>query len=162
MTTTGIQKMWNKGIVERGLAGGIAGLIGGVVFGLWMANQGVLAMIASMMGGSSPLLGLVIHLMISLGIGASFGILFSRLADGAIPSTLWGLVYGFAWWFLGPLTMTPLMMGMSPQWTAAAVAATIPSLIWHLIFGGVMGLSYAALNRAPGEPVLRGIVSCFK
>lgn len=162
MSTIEAQRTWDNGFVERGLAGGIAGLIGGIVFGLWMANQGVLAMIASMMGGSSSLLGLTIHLMISLGIGASFGILFFRLADGAIPSALWGLVYGFIWWFLGPLTMMPLMMGAGPQWTAAAVAATIPSLVWHLIFGGVMGLSYAALTRAPGEPVSRGIVSCFR
>ena len=160
MATTETQKMWDKGIVDRGIKGGVAGLFGGVVFGLWMANQGVLAMIASMMGGSSSLLGLVIHLMISAGIGASFGILFFRLADGTVPSALWGLVYGFTWWFLGPLTMMPLMMGVGPQWTAAAVAATIPSLTWHLIFGGVIGISYAALNRAPRGSVSRSSVSC--
>ena len=62
------QKMWDKGIVERGLKGGVAGLLGGTVFGIWMSNQGVLSLIASMMGGSSPLLCLVIHLMISMGI----------------------------------------------------------------------------------------------
>lgn len=162
MTTSRLQKTWKEGVLERGLKGGIAGLVGGIVFGLWMANQGVLAMIASMMGGSSPVLGLAVHMMISAGIGASFAVLFFRLADGAIPSALWGLVYGFAWWFLGPLTMMPLMMGMGPQWTAAAVAATIPSLIWHLVFGGVMGLSYEALNRAPREALSRGIASCLR
>lgn len=162
MITTASWKKLDKGFVEQGLAGGIAGLFGGIAFGLWMASQGALAMIASMMGGSSSFLGLIIHLMISWAIGVSFGVLFSRLAGGFIPSTLWGLVYGFAWWFLGPLTMMPLMMGMGLQWTAAAVAATIPSLVWHLIFGGVMGLSYAALTRAPGESVSRKIACCFR
>ncbi len=45
----------------------------------------------------------------------------------------------------------PLMMGMGLQWTAAAVAGTIPSLIWHLVFGGVLGVSYEALRR--GSPL---------
>ncbi len=134
-------------IVDRGLRGAFAGLLGGVVFGVWMAEKGVLVALASMAGGSSPLLGLVMHLVNSMAIGASFGVLFFRLAVGLIPSLLWGLVYGFIWWFLGPLTLMPLTMGMGLQWTAAAIAGTIPSLIWHLVFGGVLGVSYEALRR---------------
>ncbi len=134
-------------IVDRGLRGAFAGLLGGSVFGVWMAEKGVLAAIASMAGGSSPLLGLVMHLVISMGIGASFAVLFFRLAVGLIPSILWGLVYGFIWWFLGPLTLMSLMMGAGLQWTTSAIAQTIPSLIWHLVFGGVLGVSYEALRR---------------
>jgi len=67
---------------------------------------------------------------------------------GLIPSILWGLVYGFIWWFLGPLTLMSLMMGAGLQWTASAVEQTIQSLIWHLVFGGVLGVSYEALRRA--------------
>ncbi len=133
-------------IVDRGLRGAFAGLLGGSVFGVWMAEKGVLAAIASG-GGSSPLLGLVMHLVISMGIGASFAVLYFRVAVGLIPSILWGLVYGFIWWFLGPLTLMSLMMGTGLQWTASAVAQTIPSLIWHLVFGGVLGVSYEALRR---------------
>ncbi len=133
-------------IVDRGLRGAFAGLLGGSVFGVWMAEKGVLVAIASMGGGSSPLLGLVMHLVMSMGIGASFAVLFFRLAVGLIPSILWGLVYGFIWWFLGPLTLMSVMMGTGLQWTASAVAQTIPSLIWHLVFGGVLGVSYEALR----------------
>ncbi|MEE8313066.1 MAG: hypothetical protein V3R91_02000, partial [Myxococcota bacterium] len=50
------------------------------------------------------------------------------------------------WWFLGPLTLMPLSLGMGLQWTASAVAGTLTSLIWHLVFGGVMGITYAALT----------------
>ena len=134
-------------IVDRGLRGAFAGLLGGSVFGVWMAEKGVLAAIASMGGGSSPLLGLVMHLVISMGIGASFAVLYFRVAVGLIPSILWGLVYGFIWWFLGPLTLMSLMMGAGLQWTASAVGQTIQSLIWHLVFGGVLGVSYEALRR---------------
>jgi len=141
-------------IVDRGLRGAFAGLLGGSVFGVWMAEKGVLAAIASMGGGSSPLLGLVMHLVISMGIGASFAVLYFRVAVGLIPSILWGLVYGFIWWFLGPLTLMSLMMGTGLQWTASAVAQTIPSLIWHLVFGGVLGVSYEALRRVSLASIL--------
>ncbi len=40
-----------------------------------------------------------------------------------------------------------LMMGTGLQWTTAVTAQTIPSLIWHLVFGGVLGVSYEALRR---------------
>ena len=141
-------------IVDRGLRGAFAGLLGGSVFGVWMAEKGVLAAIASMGGGSSPFLGLVMHLVISMGIGASFAVLFFRVAVGLIPSILWGLVYGFIWWFLGPLTLMSVMMGTGLQWTASAVAQTIPSLIWHLVFGGVLGVSYEALRRVSLASIL--------
>ncbi len=141
-------------IVDRGLRGAFAGLLGGSVFGVWMAEKGVLAAIASMAGGSSPLLGLVMHLVISMGIGASFAVLFTRLAVGLTPSVLWGLVYGFIWWFLGPLTLMSLMMGAGLQWTTSAIAQTIPSLIWHLVFGGVLGVSYEALRRVSLASIL--------
>ncbi len=133
-------------IMDRGLRGAFAGLLGGSVFGIWMAEKGALVAIASMAGGSSLVLGLVMHLVMSMGIGASFAVLFFRLAVGLIPSILWGLVYGFIWWFLGPLTLMSVMMGAGLQWTASAVAQTIPSLIWHLVFGGVLGVSYEALR----------------
>ncbi len=131
---------------KQTLRGGIAGILGGAVFAVWMAENGVLSVIASMIGGSSSLLGLLMHLGLSAAIGASFGVLFARLAVGLVPSVLWGLVNGFAWWFLGPLTLMPLSLGMGLQWTASAVVGTLTSLIWHLVFGGVMGITYAALT----------------
>ena len=134
-------------IVTRLLQGAIAGILGGIVFGAWMADQGMFSVIASMAGGSSPLLGLLLHLSISGAIGASFGLLFARLAEGVAPSLLWGTVNGFLWWFLGPLTLMPIALGMGPQWTASAIAGSVGSLLWHLVFGGVMGVAYAAIAR---------------
>ncbi len=143
------EKLFGEDVAGRLLLGGIAGLLGGIVFGIWMAEHGVLAKIASMAGSSSPALGMVMHLGLSVQIGASFALIFDRVAKSAVPATLWGIVYGFIWWILGPLTMMPLMMGMGLQWSAAAVASTIPSLIWHMVFGGILGISYEALRREP-------------
>lgn len=60
----------------------------------------------------------------------------------------WGFVYGVIWWFLGPLTLMPLFLGMGlgTSWTAAALSAQIPSLIGHIIFGVLLGWVYAALK----------------
>ena len=134
-------------IGTRFLQGAIAGILGGIVFGVWMADQGTFRVIASMAGESSPLLGLLMHLSISGAIGASFGLIFARLAKGVAPSLLWGTVNGFLWWFLGPLTLMPIALGMGPQWTASAIAGSVGSLIWHLVFGGVMGIAYAAISQ---------------
>lgn len=141
-----IQKISSGRVAPDALRGSVAGILGGIVFAVWMAENGMFPVIASMVGGSSPLLGLLIHLGISAKIGAIFSVLFARLARGMVPSLLWGLVNGFAWWLLGPLTLMPLLLGLGLQWTAIAVAGTLASLTWHLVFGGVMGIAYAALT----------------
>ena len=68
------------------------------------------------------------------------------LAEGPATGILWGMVYGFVWWFLGPLTLMPIGLGMGVQWTASAVASTIPSLVWHAVYGGILGIAYVALS----------------
>ncbi|MFQ5694097.1 MAG: hypothetical protein ACE5IM_13785 [Nitrospinota bacterium] len=131
---------------EKIVKGSVAGVLGGFVFGLWMSGQGILPMIAKLVGGSSASLGFGLHLVISAAIGASFAVLFSAKVEGPATGILWGTVYGFVWWFLGPLTLMPLGLGMGLQWTASAVAGTIPSLLWHVAFGGIAGIAYVALS----------------
>ncbi len=133
-------------MLNKMIRGGIAGLMGGLVFGLWMSDKGVLPMIAKLVGGASPTLGFFVHMVISALIGASFGFLFNRRVEDQATGILWGLVYGFVWWALGPLTLMPVGLGMGPQWTAAAVSSTIPSLLWHVVFGGITGLAFFSLK----------------
>jgi hypothetical protein len=59
----------------------------------------------------------------------------------------WGLVYGLAWWFLGPLTLLPTFLGAGIQWSLAAALDAYPSLIGHLAYGGATALAYRALAR---------------
>ena len=48
---------------------------------------------------------------------------------------------------LGPLTLMPLMLGMGlgVNWNLAAATKFLPSLMGHMIFGAVLGASYARL-----------------
>ena len=44
--------------------------------------------------------------------------------------------------------MPPFMgMGLGVNWNAAAASAMLPSLVGHLIYGGILGLSYAGLRN---------------
>ncbi len=125
-----------------------SGWLGGVVFGAMMAMMGMLPMIGKMVGHPSAVTGFLVHLVISAVIGASFAILFDRIVQGASSGLGYGLLYGGIWWLLGPLTLMPFMMGMGfgVNWNATAASQMLPSLIGHLIYGTIVGVSYAWLR----------------
>ena len=127
--------------IKNGVTGG---LVGGVVFGMMMAKMGTLPMIGKMVGSPSAWAGFLVHLMISAGIGASFGVLLGRAASNVGRSLTLGMVYGSFWWILGPLTLMPLFMGMGlgVNWNLTATGAMLPSLMGHAIFGLVLGTVY--------------------
>ena len=121
-------------------------LVGGVVFGIMMGMMGMLPMIGAMVGSPSAVVGFGVHLAISATIGIGFAFLVSVLNhSGGVTA---GLAYGFAWWILGPLMLMPLFMGMGlgANWTLSAIAGAIPSLIGHLVFGGLLGATYRWLQ----------------
>ncbi len=125
------------------------GLAGGVVFGTIMGVTGMLPMIGKMVGQPSAGGGAVVHLANSAIIGAGFAVVLGRLVRGVGSGLAAGLLYGGIWWFLGPLTLMPLFMGMGlgVNWTAAAATAMLPSLGGHLIYGSILGVAYACLRR---------------
>lgn len=136
--------------LQHGLYGS---LIGGVIFGAMMGMMGMLPMIGAMAGSESAVLGFAVHLVISATIGVGFVGLVTALGREHSAGTAAGLAYGFAWWILGPLTLMPLLMGMGfgVNWTISAAAAAAPSLVGHLIFGGVLGATFHWLQtRARG------------
>ena len=130
-------------------AGVLGGLAGGIVFGMLMWMMGMLPMIAGMVGSASPAVGFLLHLLISAMIGVGFGILLDAYTITAGRATITGLLYGMVWWIVGPLILMPLMMGMGlgSQWNAAAIKAALPSLMGHLIYGGILGFTYFRLAQ---------------
>lgn len=128
-----------------------ASLAGGLLFSLVMLATGALPRVASLIGGSSPALGFGVHLVISTLIGMSYGMLFHREAPNLGSGVAWGLVYGLVWWFLGPLTLFPILLGASMTWTTEAAAAALPSLIGHLIYGGATGFAFMLLEHRHAE-----------
>src|SRR6266849_5877769 len=122
--------------------GALASVLGGLLFSIIMVATGVLPQVAALIGGSSPLAGFVVHLVISVVIGMSYGLLFAHESPDVGSSLAWGMLYGMAWWFLGPLTLMPLLLGHAPTWTMQAADILLPSLLGHLIYGAATGLVF--------------------
>ncbi len=134
---------WGPRVVGRGAA---AGLVGGLLFTLVMIQIGFLPKVANLVGSDSELIGLVVHLVIAGIVGGSYGVLFRRQAFDEAGAIGWGVSYGFLWWFLGPLTLAPVILGTTPAWTVEAAAAAFPSLIGHLAFGAGLGVAFHAME----------------
>ena len=126
--------------------GAVAGLGGGLVFGMMMGMMGMLPMVGMLVGRENAVVGFIVHMIISAFIGATFGVIAARLPAGWATAIIGGSVYGIVWWVLGALIMMPLMLGMTqmvfviggPQWM---------SLTGHVIFGAVTGVLFVPLSR---------------
>ena len=127
-------------------AGALAGLVGGAVFTFVMLQIGFLPVVASLVGVSSALAGLALHLVIAQLIGAAYGLLFRRQSLDATAALGWGVSYGLLLWLLGPLTLLPVLLGGPPQWSAAAATAVFASLIGHLAYGAALGIVFQRLE----------------
>ena len=138
----------NARTITLGVYGGLAG---GVVFGAMMGMMGMLPMIGKMVGHPSAITGFLVHLVNSAIIGAGFAVVFGRSVSGIGGGVSTGLLYGGFWWFLGPLTLMPLFMGMGlgVNWNAAAAVTMLPSLMGHLVYGAILGASFAWLRERP-------------
>ncbi len=129
------------------VAGGLAGIVGGWAFGQWMEKAHFFPLIAGLVGSSSPGLGKTLHFVFAVIIGATFGLLFQRDVRGYGSSAGWGLAYGIFWWFLGPLTLKPILQAQAPDWSLAHGQELFGSLIGHIVYGLIVGVIYAALDR---------------
>jgi len=112
-----------------------------------MVATGVLPRVANLVGGSSPALGFVVHMGISTLIGMSYGLLFRYEAPDIGSSVAWGMLYGLVWWFVGHLTLFPILLGGPFIWTPEAADIGLPSLVGHLIYGGALALVFVLLER---------------
>src|SRR5215475_423841 len=134
---------WPRAMV----VGGLAGLIGGWAFGKWMAQVNFFPLIAGLVNSESVMVGMTLHFIFAVIIGASFGVLFQRDVRGFGSSMGWGAGYGLLWWFLGPLTILPIWQGNRLDWSYQRGSMLFGSLVGHIIYGLIVGLIYAALDK---------------
>ena len=134
---------WGRAIV----AGGFAGTISGLVFSRWMYEGEFFPLLGGLSELKSQAVTVTLHFLIALVIGAIFGILFQSDVRGYGSSMGWGLGFGIFWWFLGPLTIFPLISGTGIDWSVDQGAALFGSLVGHIIYGLIMGTVYALLDR---------------
>jgi hypothetical protein len=131
-------------LVPAVAAGVIGGLVGGLVFGVLMQMTGMIPMVAMLVGSKSMVVGWLIHLAIAAFIGASFAVLFSRLATSTGRAALYGLGYGIVWWVLGALVIMPAGLGMTDMIFRVGTMQW-QSLGGHLIYGLLLGVTFGLL-----------------
>jgi uncharacterized membrane protein YagU involved in acid resistance len=124
--------------------GAIAGLAGGVVFGIMMAMQGMLPMVGMLIRQESAVVGFMVHMLISAFIGAVYGIVISRFDLSSRTAVLGGVVNGIVWWVLGALILMPLGLGMTDMIFAIGQMQWM-SLLGHLIYGLITAFVYRSL-----------------
>ena len=129
------------------VVGGFAGLFGGWAFGKWMAQVNFYPLIAGLLNSDSHMVGVTLHFVFAVIIGASFGMLFQRDVRGYGSCMGWGTAYGLFWWFLGPLTILPIWQGKKVDWSYQHGSDLFGSLVGHIIYGLIVGLIYATVDR---------------
>lgn len=133
----------------RALGWGIVGsILGGLAFTIVMLQTGALPMIAGIVRGADLTTGLIVHFVISIIIGAMYGLLFSGQADSYGSAIGWGTAYGLFWWVLGPITFLPLLLGREGTLSIGAALAAYPaSFIGHVAYGVITAMYFYFLEQ---------------
>ena len=136
-------------------AGGLGGLLGGTAMGVlvFVMNQATLAVAIPSLYGlappANPLAGFAVHLDHATVLGLAFAGLVG-LASLDSPTKVVGA--GLAW---GVVTWIGLAALVMPVWLSVVGSPASPplpnfappSLLWHLVYGGVLGGGYVALDQ---------------
>jgi hypothetical protein len=129
------------------VAGGLAGVVSGLIFGHWMWQGGFFPLIAGLPAFPSQAVRVVLQFAVAFTIGATFGLLFQRDVRGYGSCMGWGLGYTVLWWFAGPLTLFPLVQRMPVNWSMDAATGLFGALVGYILYGLILGVVYATLDR---------------
>ena len=138
-----------RGNWQAGVLGGIAGALamGGLV--LAMSPPTLTVAIPSLYGLApppNPVLGMVVH----VSHGAVLGVIFAALAGTVgVAGTARRIGLGVAWGVVAWIGLAALLM---PVWLSVVGSPAsppfpnfaMPSLLWHVVYGAVLGGVYAA------------------
>ena len=128
--------------------GAIAGAIGGLLLALALQAKGMMSDTAGLIGLTSIESGIGIHLLISAIAGAGYGALFRYLPGTYAAAISNGVIYGLIWWIIGPLTLSPILMGQGPSWSLNDAGTSFLNLTGHILYGGFTGLAFYLLVTA--------------
>ena len=141
--------MMRSDMVSRGLVpGAMAGVVGGLALAAVMVRVGSTPT-AALVHADAAAAGFAVRLSIAALIGAGFGLLVWQQRSGAGEIFFWGINYGILLWFLGPLTLIPLLLQGTLAWDVRSAQEAFPSFVGLVCFGATVGLTLAVLRGAP-------------
>src|SRR3990172_3805496 len=94
MSATTIDQKVSASPAKLATSGAIAGLAGGVVFGMIMGMMGMLPMVGMLIRQENAVIGFIVHMVISAFIGAIYGLVAGRFAVNGITALIGGIING--------------------------------------------------------------------
>ena len=134
----------NSDDMRRGV---IPGVIAGYIFLAYMGPE-----MQDMVGGmisADAFVGFILHIIISIVIGALYTGVFMQYVDLGNPLVnivVGGLIYGLIWWIIGGLIIMPAIAGGD----MLQIDLTSPSLFGHIIFGHALAFLVVLRDSAMG------------
>lgn len=131
--------------VKHWTTGGVAGFLGGALFGGMMAHTPMMENVAALLGLADPAAGWIIHLVISIIFGVVYAGIVSidqlaAFARRPSSGSVLGAIYGVVVWIVGATIIMPFwLMGtfvIDPNWM---------SFVGHILYGGFLGVLYPIL-----------------
>ncbi len=134
----------NSDDMRRGV---IPGVIAGYIF-LAYAGPGMQEMVGGMISADS-FVGFILHIIISIVIGALYTGVFMQYVDLGNPLVniaVGGLIYGLIWWIIGGLIIMPAIAGGE----MLQIDLNSASLFGHIIFGHALAFLVVLRDAAMG------------
>ncbi|ODR79249.1 hypothetical protein SAMN05421858_4554 [Haladaptatus litoreus] len=137
--------------LEPWLGGVVAGLAGGIAMGillLFLSPDALTTVIPALYGQQGAIAGWTIHLFNSAVLGLVFVALITltslrKYADSERSMVGLGAIYGVVLWVVTGSFLLPLWLQAVGVPAAPAVPTfALPSLVWHLAYGVVLGAVY--------------------
>lgn len=126
---------------ELVLWGALAGMASGLLVGVLMAYQG---MLAGRSLGAFPAWGLFGgYGTLS---GAALGLIVGRRPHGLAMATSSGLTIGLLGWLAWFLTLDPILRGQAPTWSVEAAGGSYRELVGVMLHGALAGVLFHGLT----------------
>lgn len=133
----------NSDDMRRGI---VPGVIAGYIF-LAYAGPGMQDMVGGMISADA-FVGFILHIIISIVIGALYTGVFMQYVDLGNPLmniVVGGLIYGLIWWIIGGNIVLPVVGGGD-----VLTLSIGPSFYGHIVFGHVLAFLVVLRDAAMG------------
>lgn len=133
----------NSDDMRRGI---VPGVIAGYIF-LAYAGPGMQDMIGGMISADA-FVGFILHIIISIVIGAIYTGVFMQYVDLGNPLVnivVGGLIYGLIWWIIGGNIVMPVVAGGDVLQLSIG-----PSFYGHIVFGHALAFLVVLRDAAMG------------